>query len=94
MVALGARAVDTECLLGLEILMATQVLDVQGLNCPLPILKAKLILSSLPSGERLEVLATDPGSVRDFTLYCETSGNRLVESSEMQGVYRYLIEKA
>ena len=59
--------------------MAEQVLDAQGLNCPLPILKAKKALKDVPTGGTLRVLATDPGSVADFAAFCRTTGNELVE---------------
>ena len=74
--------------------MADQVLDAKGLNCPLPILKAKKALKTLESGNTLEVLSTDPGSVADFAAFCRTTGNELVEQSEGDGVWTYLIRKA
>ena len=73
--------------------MADQVLDAKGLNCPLPILKAKKALKSLESGQTLEVVSTDPGSVADFGAFCRTTGNELVEQNEAGGVYTYLIRK-
>ena len=54
-------------------------LDTRGLNCPLPILKAKRALAEMASGEMLKVLATDPGSVRDFQAFARQTGNELVE---------------
>lgn len=74
--------------------MADQVLDAKGLNCPLPILKAKKALKSLDSGNTLQVQSTDPGSVADFAAFCRTTGNELVEQSEEGGVWTYLIRKA
>jgi len=74
--------------------MADQVLDAKGLNCPLPILKAKKALKSLEAGSTLEILSTDPGSVADFAAFCRTTGNELVEQSEGDGVWTYLIRKA
>ncbi len=73
--------------------MADQVLDAKGLNCPLPILKAKKALKSLEGGQVLEVLSTDPGSVADFAAFCRTTGNELVEQNETDGIYTYLIRK-
>jgi tRNA 2-thiouridine synthesizing protein A len=73
--------------------MADQVLDAKGLNCPLPILKAKKALKSIESGNTLEVLSTDPGSVADFAAFCRTTGHELVEQSEADGVWTYLIRK-
>ena len=74
--------------------MADQVLDAKGLNCPLPILKAKKALKSLESGNTLEVQSTDPGSVADFAAFCRTTGNELVEQNEADGIWTYLIRKA
>ena len=70
-----------------------QQLDASGLDCPLPLLKAKQALNRMQSGERLEVVATDPGSQRDFDAFCRQSGNilHLAEHDEQQ--YRYVIEK-
>jgi len=72
--------------------MTTETLDVKGLNCPLPILRAKAALKKMPSGELLEVLATDPGSVADFEAFCRATGNELMESGADDGVYRFLIK--
>jgi len=73
--------------------MADQVLDAKGLNCPLPILKAKKALKDVPAGGTLEILATDPGSVADFQAFCRTTGNEYLEQSEEGGVYRFLLRK-
>jgi len=67
--------------------------DARGLSCPLPLLKAKQALNRMAAGERLRVVATDAGSVRDFRVFCEQSGNRLIEASENEGVYTYLLQK-
>jgi tRNA 2-thiouridine synthesizing protein A len=72
--------------------MADKVLDAKGLNCPLPILKAKKALKEVPSGGTLEVLATDPGSVADFAAFCRTTGNEMVEQSQDGNVYRFVIK--
>ncbi len=73
--------------------MTDQVLDAKGLNCPLPILKAKKALNSVPIGGRLEVFSTDPGSVADFEAFCRTTGNDLLEHDQTDDVYRFLIKK-
>jgi tRNA 2-thiouridine synthesizing protein A len=73
--------------------MADKVLDAKGLNCPLPILKAKKALKDVPAQGTLEILATDPGAVADFQAFCRTTGNELVEHSEEGGVYRFLLRK-
>jgi len=71
--------------------MADKTLDAKGLNCPLPILKAKKAITEVPKGGTLEVLATDPGSVSDFQAFCKATGNTLSEHSEAGGVYRFVI---
>ena len=58
---------------------AQKEIDTRGLNCPLPILKAKKALADMPSGQVLKVLATDPGSMRDFQAFARQTGNELVE---------------
>jgi TusA-related sulfurtransferase len=58
---------------------ADKELDTRGLNCPLPILKAKKALADMTSGELLKVMATDPGSVRDFQAFARQTGNELVQ---------------
>ena len=73
--------------------MADQVLDAKGLNCPLPILKAKKALNGVPTDGTLEILATDPGSVADFQAFCRTTGNDLVEQDQDGDVYRFVIRK-
>ncbi len=60
---------------------ANKEIDTRGLNCPLPILKAKKALAELRSGEVLKVVATDPGSVRDFQAFARQTGNELLEQS-------------
>ena len=72
--------------------MPDMTLDAKGLNCPLPILRAKKTLKDVPTGGTLEVLSTDPGSVADFEAFCRTTGNQLVESSNQSGVFRFLIK--
>jgi len=73
--------------------MADKTLDAKGLNCPLPILKARKALKEVPDDGTLEVLATDPGSIADFEAFCRQTGNELVEHSEDDGIYRFLIKK-
>jgi tRNA 2-thiouridine synthesizing protein A len=69
-------------------------LDASGLNCPLPILRAKKALSKLDSGKVLHIIATDPGSVKDFEAFARQTGNELVESKEEGGKFQFLIKKA
>ena len=72
----------------------TTTLDTKGMNCPLPILKAKKAIKSLAAGETLQVLSTDPGSVKDFEAFCRSTGNELMETSEADGVFTYMIKKS
>lgn len=74
--------------------MVAQTLDTKGLNCPMPIVKAKKAIGDLKSGEILEVLATDPGAVKDFEAFSRKTGNELVEWSEDGGVFRFLLKKS
>ena len=71
-----------------------QTLDAKGLNCPLPILKAKKSLKGMESGKVLEVISTDPGSVADFEAFCRTTGNELLESGQGDGLFTYYIKKS
>ena len=68
-------------------------LDTRGLRCPLPLLKAKRALAELESGAMLRVFATDRGSVRDFKVYAELSGHRLISSVEEDDVFIHVLEK-
>jgi len=70
-----------------------QLLDTQGLQCPLPLLKAKRALSQLKVGEKLKVLATDAGSQRDFAAWTRLTGHHLHQNECIDNVYHYLIEK-
>jgi len=74
--------------------MAEHVLNAEGLNCPLPILKAKKALKTVPAGEVLSISATDPGSVADFAAFCNQTGNELVSSSNEGDVYKFEIKRA
>ncbi|MDX9706758.1 MAG: sulfurtransferase TusA family protein [Azospira sp.] len=68
-------------------------LDVKGLNCPLPILRTKKALAEMQSGQTLRVLATDPGSVKDFQAFARQTGNELVSSGETDKVYEYVLRR-
>lgn len=68
-------------------------LDTCGLDCPLPLLKAKQALNAMQSGEQLRVRATDPGSQRDFRVFAEQSGHHLLESSADKGAFVYVLQK-
>jgi len=73
--------------------MADQQLDAKGLSCPLPILRAKKAIKGMDTGAILEIEATDPGAVKDFEAFCRVTGNDLLESTEDDGVYKFLIKK-
>lgn len=73
--------------------MADATLDVRGLTCPLPVLKAKKALRDVPPGGTLEVLATDPGSKADFEDFCVATGHTLVSYSEDAGVHSFLLRR-
>jgi tRNA 2-thiouridine synthesizing protein A len=72
--------------------MADQTLDAKGLNCPLPILRAKKALKELPTGGTLEIMATDPGAVKDFEAFCRSTGNELMESRVDGDTYYFVIK--
>ncbi|WP_297527648.1 sulfurtransferase TusA family protein [Thiohalobacter sp.] len=69
-------------------------LDARGLNCPLPILRAKKSIAGMSSGQVLRILATDPGSVKDFEAFCKQTGNQLVASNDAGGEFEFFIRKA
>ena len=69
-------------------------LDASGLNCPLPILRAKKALGTINSGQVLRIIATDPGSVKDFEAFAKQTGHELVESAEAGGEYTFMLKKA
>ena len=71
-----------------------QELDATGLNCPLPILRAKKSLSAMGGGQVLHIIATDPGSVKDFEAFAKQTGNKLMESREEAGKFHFLIQKS
>jgi tRNA 2-thiouridine synthesizing protein A len=71
----------------------TTTLDFKGLSCPLPIVKTAVAIKGLRPGELVEVLATDPGSVADFTAWSKATGNQLLEHTSDGGVYRFVIQK-
>jgi tRNA 2-thiouridine synthesizing protein A len=68
-------------------------LDARGLNCPLPILRTKKTLNELSSGQVLRILATDPGSLRDFEAFARQTGHALLASTENAGEFHFLLRK-
>lgn len=71
-----------------------QELDASGLNCPLPILRAKKTLAGMTGGQVLHIIATDPGSVKDFEAFSKQTGNELMESKEEGGKFFFFIKKS
>jgi tRNA 2-thiouridine synthesizing protein A len=67
--------------------------DARGLNCPLPILRAKKGINTLNSGQILKIIATDPGSVKDLEAFCKQTGNEMLESSQQNGEYHFKLRK-
>ena len=70
-----------------------QELDASGLNCPLPILRCKKTMNGMEAGQVLKIVATDPGSVKDFEAYCNQTGNELLDSGEEGGKFVFHIKK-
>jgi TusA-related sulfurtransferase len=70
-----------------------RTLDMKGFACPMPIAKTAQAIRELVTGDVLEVLATDPGSVPDFDAWSASTGHQLVERTEEDGVFRFLIRK-
>jgi tRNA 2-thiouridine synthesizing protein A len=68
-------------------------LDATGLNCPLPILRAKKALNGMETGKVLRIIATDPGSVKDFEAFAKQTGNELLSSTEESGKFLFLMRK-
>ena len=72
--------------------IATTV-DARGLSCPMPIVRSAQAIKPLPSGALIEVLATDPGSVKDVAAWCRSTGNQLVDQSAEDAVFRFVIRR-
>ena len=70
-----------------------QTVDAKGLSCPMPIVKTAQTIKTVAAGELIEVLATDPGSVKDFAAWSKSTGNELVEQSNDGAVYRFVIRR-
>ena len=71
----------------------TQRLDAKGLNCPLPILRTKKTIATMQSGEVLEVISSDPGSLKDMASFCSQTGHELMQSQQNENDYIFLIRK-
>ncbi|HEX3346677.1 MAG TPA: sulfurtransferase TusA family protein [Acetobacteraceae bacterium] len=73
--------------------MSETLLDVKGMTCPLPVLRANKVLRGLPGGARLRVLATDKSAIGDFQAFCRETGHSLLAWSEEAGVLSFVIRK-
>jgi tRNA 2-thiouridine synthesizing protein A len=73
--------------------MADVQVDARGLNCPMPIVKTAQAVKAMASGQTVEVLATDAGSVKDFAAWSKTTGNLILEQTADGGVYRFVMQK-
>ena len=71
----------------------TQTVDARGLSCPMPIVKTAQAIKTVAPGALIEVLATDPGSVKDFAAWSRTTGNELVEQTADGGVFRFVLRR-
>jgi tRNA 2-thiouridine synthesizing protein A len=71
----------------------TQTLDASGLACPMPVVRTRQAIDQLATGDVLEVISTDRGSLRDLPAWAESTGHRLIDTSEADGRYTFLIEK-
>jgi tRNA 2-thiouridine synthesizing protein A len=74
-------------------LQILQQVDARGLSCPMPIVKTAQAIKTIASGALVEVLATDPGSVKDFAAWSRTTGNELIEQSVDGGVFRFVLRR-
>ncbi len=73
--------------------MTDKSLDARGLNCPMPILRAKKALGEISIGQTLEVLASDPGSMMDFAAFAKQTGDELMSAEQLGAHYRYVIRR-
>jgi tRNA 2-thiouridine synthesizing protein A len=73
--------------------MSETLLDVKGMNCPLPVLRANRSLRSMAAGEKLRVLATDRAAIADFKAFCQETGHALIAMSEEAGVLSFVIRR-
>ena len=77
----------------MSVLDIAQTVDARGLSCPMPIVRTAQAIKTVPAAALIEVLATDPGSQKDFTAWCRSTGNELVEASVDGSVYRFVIRR-
>jgi len=77
----------------MEVMQHDQELDTRGLNCPLPILRTKKALGAIQPGQVLKIVATDPGSVKDFQAFSKQTGHSLLSHGEANGEFTFLLQK-
>jgi tRNA 2-thiouridine synthesizing protein A len=77
----------------METMQFDKELDARGLNCPLPILRAKKSLTDMQSGQVLKIIATDPGSVKDFEAFAKQTGNQLLSSSQADKEFTFFMKR-
>jgi tRNA 2-thiouridine synthesizing protein A len=78
---------------GISVMEIHQEIDTRGLNCPLPILKAKKALAAMSSGELLKVVATDTGSLKDFQAFAKQTGNELVQQETVGDEFIHILRR-
>jgi len=76
-----------------ELLEIAALVDARGLSCPMPIVRTAQAIRPLPVGSVIEVLATDPGSQKDFVAWCRSTGHELVEQTSKSATYRFVIRR-
>ena len=77
----------------MELIQISEKVDARGLSCPMPIVRTAQAIKTMASGAMLEVLATDPGSIKDFAAWCRSTGNELVEQTSDGAVYRFVVRR-
>ena len=77
----------------MPVIEISQSIDARGLSCPMPIVKTAQAVKALTSGSVVELLATDPGSIKDVAAWCKSTGNELVEQTSDGAVYRFVIRR-
>ena len=77
----------------MTVFQITQQVDARGLSCPMPIVKTAQAMRGLPSGAIVEVLATDPGSVKDFAAWSRSTGHALLDQTIQDGVHRFVLAR-
>ena len=77
----------------MPVIEITQMIDARGLSCPMPIVKTAQAVKNIPSGAAVELVATDPGSIKDIAAWCRATGNELVEQTLDGALYRFVIRR-